>query len=160
MSSADLEAENADLRETIKSWFEIKSLAKAQLEPQFVNAVRGYLRTSRSGGMPQKQSDQVEAVLEDFARLYLADFVWPILLRIAEDNATALVVPEAVKPLPGISDERMLEAITSCLNGLPQMPVTVAEMNDYDRKFFDIIAKQSGMLLFFQHTLIERLRVA
>jgi hypothetical protein len=152
--------ENESLKETIRAWFEVKGLAQSQLEPQFMKAVRGYLRTSRNGGMPQKQSNIVDANMENFARLYLAQTMWPLLLRIAEEHREALVVPESVKPKPGITDDRLLEAITQCLDETPKMPVAVSDMDDHERKFFDIIAKQSGMLLFLQQMLAERLRDA
>lgn len=162
-----LRAENARLKDqlhdaesTLKAWFEVKSMAREQMETLFVDGVKGYLRRSRSGGMPKKQSDLVEAVLEDFARLYIADTFWPILLRIAEEKRGELKVPEGLAPQNGMTDQKIFDAITKCLDGTPKMPKNASDLNDHERKFFDIITHQSGMLLFLQHVFIDRLRYA
>ena len=163
----ELRAENARLKDqlhdaesTLKAWFEVKSMAREQMETLFVDCVQGYLRRSRSGGMPKKQSDLVEAVLEDFARLYLVDTFWPILLRIAEEKRGELKVPEGLTPQNGMTDQKIFDAITKCLDSTPKMPKNASDLNDHERKFFDIITHQSGMLLFLQHVFIDRLRYA
>lgn len=157
---ARLKAERDDAVSTLKVWFEVKSMAREQMEKEFVSCVQGYLRTCRSGGMPQKQSDLVEAQLENFARLYLVDAVWPILLRIAEEKRGDLKVPEGLAPQNGMTDQKIFDAITKCLDDTPKMPTNVSDMNDHERKFFDVISHQSGMLLFLQHVFIDRLRYA
>lgn len=157
---ARLKAERDDAVSTLKAWFEVKSMAREQMEKEFVGCVQGYLRRSRSGGMPKKQSDLVEAVLEDFARLYVVDTFWPILLRIAEEKRGELKVPEGLAPQNGMTDQKIFDAITKSLDDTPKMPKNVSDMDDYDRKFFEVISHQSGMLLFLQHVFIDRLRYA
>lgn len=88
MSKTELELE---LEETIRSWFELKKLGREELVPAFNDAIAGYLRTSRVGGMPAKLSDQVEAVTENFARLYLIDVMWPFLRKLAEEHHETLL---------------------------------------------------------------------
>lgn len=144
---------------TLKSWFEVQSLAREQLVPEFVGCVKGYLRTSRNGGMPQEQSDMVENVLEDFADKYLVRALWPILLRIAEDNAAKLVVPAAAKPTPPITDERMLACIETALEG-NKMTKNASDLTDDERAIFNITTKYAGALLFLQHMLSDRIRTA
>lgn len=149
-----------DARSTLTAWFEVKSLAENQMVPEFVNCVKGYLRTSRNGGMPKKQSDQIEAVLEHFGERYLVRSLWPIMLRIAEEKRGELKLPEGMEPRNGMTDEKILAAINRHLERMPKMPVDVIDMNDHERKFFDVISYQSGMMLFLQHTLAERVRTA
>ena len=158
--NARLKAERDDAVSTVKAWFEVKSMAQEQMETEFVDGVKGYLRRSRSGGMPQKQSDLVEAVLEDFARLYLVSAMWPIMLRIAEEKRGELKVPAGLTPQNGMTDQKIYDAITKSLADTPKMPKNVLDMDDYDRKFFEVISHQSGMLLFLQHVFVERLRYA
>lgn len=157
---ARLKRQIEDERSTLKAWFEVKSMAREQMEPVFVDCVKGYLRRSRSGGMPKKQSDLVEAVLEDFARLYMGDTFWPMLLRIAEEKRGELKVPEGLAPQNGMTDQKIFDAITKCLDTTPKMPKNASELDDHERKFFDVITHQSGMLLFLQHVFIDRLRYA
>lgn len=157
---ARLKAQIADERSTLKAWFDVKSMAQAQLEPVFIDCMKGYLRTSRCGGMPQEESDLVEAQLENFARLYLVDAVWPMLLRIAEEKRGELKVPDGLAPQNGMTDQKIFDAITKCLDTTPKMPTNVSDMDDHERKFFDVISHQSGMLLFLQHVFIDRLRYA
>ena len=71
-----LEAENARLRDarddaidTLNAWFDRRKLSHDAVDEAVLNAARGYLRTSRSGGMEQSDSDMVEGVIEDMARL-------------------------------------------------------------------------------------------
>ena len=150
----------ADTESTLKAWFEVKSMAREQMEPEFVSCVQGYLRRSRSGGMSKEQSDLVEAVLEDFARLYVVDTFWPMLLRIAEEKREELKVPAGLAPRNGMTDQKIYDAITKSLDDTPQMPKNVLDMDDYDHKFFKVISHQSGMLTFLQHVFAERLRYA
>ena len=71
-----LEAENGALREdrddaidTLDAWFDRRNLAHDAIDEAVLNAARGYLRTSRSGGMGQETSDMIEGVISDMARL-------------------------------------------------------------------------------------------
>ena len=71
-----LEAENARLRDerdnaidTLNAWFDRRKLAHEVIDETVLNAARGYLRTSRSGGMDKETSDMIEGVIEDMARL-------------------------------------------------------------------------------------------
>lgn len=157
---ARLRSEKADAVATLTAWFDIQSLAAAQITPEFVKAVRGYLRTSRNGGMPKKQSDMIENVLEDFARLYLVQSLWPVLIRLAAEHKDGLAVPEHMTPKRDITDDRLLAAVSACLDETPKMPVNVSDMNDHDRQFFAIISKQSGTLLFLRDMLATRIRTA
>ncbi|MDN8793379.1 hypothetical protein Q0M19_14265, partial [Staphylococcus aureus] len=71
-----------------------------------------------------------------------------------------LKVPEGLTPQNGMTDQKIFDAITKCLDDTPKMPKNASELNDHERKFFDIITHQSGMLLFLQHVFIDRLRYA
>ena len=71
-----LEAENARLRDerddaidTLNAWFDRRKLAHEAIDETVLNAARGYLRTSRSGGMDKETSDMIEGVIEDMARM-------------------------------------------------------------------------------------------
>ena len=87
----ELEEENRDLNETIKYWFDLRKLGQDELVPIFNDGVAGYLRRSRSGGMPSALSNKVEAVTQDFARLYLMDVMWPVLRKLAEEHHETLL---------------------------------------------------------------------
>ena len=71
-----LEAENARLRDarddaidTLNAWFDRRKLSHDAIDEAVLNAARGYLRMSRSGGMEQSDSYMVEGVIEDMAHL-------------------------------------------------------------------------------------------
>ena len=71
-----LKAENARLRDarddaidTLNAWFDRRKLAHEAIDETVLNAARGYLRTSRSGGMDKETSDKIESVIEDMANL-------------------------------------------------------------------------------------------
>ena len=76
---ADRDALKAELAEavvardhaidTLNAWFDRRKLAHNAIDETVLNAARGYLRTSRSGGMDQETSDVIEGVIEDMARL-------------------------------------------------------------------------------------------
>nr|WP_309504338.1 hypothetical protein [uncultured Roseovarius sp.] len=59
----------ANERATLQAWFDRRKLAHEKVDEAVLNAARGYLRTSRNGGMGQEESDMVEGVIEDMARL-------------------------------------------------------------------------------------------
>ena len=64
-----LREELADTNDTLNTWFDTEKITKDQIGPKMLNAAKGYLRTSRSGGMTQDVSDTVEAVIKDMLRL-------------------------------------------------------------------------------------------
>ncbi|WP_111732236.1 hypothetical protein [Roseovarius amoyensis] len=73
-----LQAENKRLREEkedavslLDAWFDRRKLAHEQIDAAVLDAARGYLRTSRSGGMEARDSDMIEGVVSDMARLSL-----------------------------------------------------------------------------------------
>ena len=65
---AALEARD-DAIDTLNAWFDRRKLAHDAIDETVLSAARGYLRTSRSGGMEQETSDMIEGVIEDMARL-------------------------------------------------------------------------------------------
>ena len=58
-----------DAIDTLSAWFDRRELAHDAIDETVLNAARGYLRTSRSGGMDQETSDVIEGVIEDMTRL-------------------------------------------------------------------------------------------
>lgn len=60
-----------DAISTLDAWFDRRELGHAAVDQAVVDAASGYLRTSRSGGMPQEESDLVLGVMQDMARLGL-----------------------------------------------------------------------------------------
>lgn len=63
------EAERDNAIDTLNAWFDRRGLAHEAIDETVLNAARGYLRTSRSGGMDKEQSDMIEGVIADMARL-------------------------------------------------------------------------------------------
>ena len=63
------EAERDDAIDTLNAWFDRRELAHDAIDETVLNAARGYLRTSRSGGLDQETSAVIEGVIEDMARL-------------------------------------------------------------------------------------------
>lgn len=60
-----------DAIDTLNAWFDRRKLCHEAVDQAIVDAASGYLRTSRVGGMPQKESDLVLGVIQDMARLGL-----------------------------------------------------------------------------------------
>jgi hypothetical protein len=56
---------------TLDAWFDRRELGHAAVDQAVVDAASGYLRTSRVGGMTNKQSDMILGVIQDMARLGL-----------------------------------------------------------------------------------------
>lgn len=83
------------MKSQTKAWWDIKAQNEAELKTVIVDAVKGYLRTSRNGGMPKRQSDIVENVLEEVAGDMMFA-IWPIILRVAEKHRNELEVPSSV----------------------------------------------------------------
>lgn len=71
LAGALREAEDAakGASSTLDAWFDRRELASSQIDAEVLEAARGYLRTSKNGGMSTKQADQVEAVIADMVRL-------------------------------------------------------------------------------------------
>lgn len=78
-----------------KAWWDIKAQNESELKTVIMDAIGGYLRTCRNGGMPKRQSDAVEAVADGVASEMMF-VVWPIILRIAEKHRNELEVPTSV----------------------------------------------------------------
>jgi len=55
--------------DTLNAWFDTRKLAHEAIDNTVLDAARGYLRRSRSGGMDQETSDMIEGVITDMARL-------------------------------------------------------------------------------------------
>ena len=68
---AEAVEEKLDAISTLDAWFDRRKLAHDAVDQFVIDAVSGYLRTARVGGMPQKDSDLVLAVIQDMARLSL-----------------------------------------------------------------------------------------
>ena len=66
---AKAELDKRDAISTLNAWFDRRKLAHAAIDQAVVDAASGYLRTSRSGGMPSEESDLVLGVIQDMARL-------------------------------------------------------------------------------------------
>jgi hypothetical protein len=112
-------------RSTLSHFFDLSKQTDEQLEPVFMNAVQGYLRTSRSGGMPKKQSDLVETTMRDFCRLYLGQTVLPVLRSIISSHTvlTEEIVKKAYQHFMHDADypcspSAMREAIEVVLNDI------------------------------------------
>lgn len=58
-------------KDTLSAWFDRRELGHEAVDQAVVDAASGYLRTSRVGGMPRKQSDLIIGVIQDMARLGL-----------------------------------------------------------------------------------------
>lgn len=68
--------------ETLDAWFDRRELGHAAVDHAVVDAASGYLRTSRVGGMSNKQSDLILGVIQNMARLGLfADLFARIALK-------------------------------------------------------------------------------
>ena len=65
----ELEEQVKDERSCLKAWFDTRKLAHDAVDGAVLDAAKGYLRTSRSGGMCPQESDMIAAVIEDMARL-------------------------------------------------------------------------------------------
>jgi len=66
---AEAEDETREMLHTLDAWFDRRELAHAAIDQADVDAASGYLRPSRSGGMPSEESDLVLGVIQDMARL-------------------------------------------------------------------------------------------
>lgn len=87
-----------DYADTLNAWFDREKLDKDQIGPKILDAAKGYLRRSRSGGMEQDTSDTVEAVIEDMLRLgYLTAPITRYLMtsgaRVQSDAVAAISFP-------------------------------------------------------------------
>ena len=79
----ELRAERDDARSTLAAWFDVATKTVEQVTPILIAGLRGYLRTSKVGGMSDELANAVEAVLEDYCRLYVGRELVPVLRGIA-----------------------------------------------------------------------------
>lgn len=100
------------LESQTKAWWDIRTLHEGELKNEVLDTVKGYLRVSRSGGMPSEESDMVENVVSG-ALNDIVVAVWPILLRIADMHKNDLVVPEVLMEKPPSSSFEYLENVLS-----------------------------------------------
>jgi len=76
-----------DYQSLIDAWVSTNTTSKSMLNEQFMDYVKGYLRTSVNGGMPVEDADMVISVIEDMIRLgYISTLIMEIVnhLRIEE----------------------------------------------------------------------------
>ncbi len=77
-----------DLESTLTAWFNTKKITEDSLKPLMVAAVKGYLRTCSSGGMPQELIDEVLPAVEcmiDYG--VFAESVTQYTMSLKSDNA-------------------------------------------------------------------------
>ncbi|MBO9428056.1 hypothetical protein [Sulfitobacter sp. R18_1] len=87
-----------DAEHVLKAWFDLRKLGKEQVDEAVIASTKGYLRTSRSGGMDPDESDAVEAIITDMARLSIfAD----LYARIIQSDPTPLKERMAVAMCSG-----------------------------------------------------------
>lgn len=77
-----------DALSTLDAWFDRRKLGNEAVNQAVIDAASGYLRTSRVGGMPRRESDLILGVMQDMSRLGLfAD----IFARAMDDLVPALL---------------------------------------------------------------------
>ncbi|MGY3582327.1 hypothetical protein ACVIGB_000749 [Bradyrhizobium sp. USDA 4341] len=108
---ARLKEANADLHSTMDAWFVMSKKIEDEVTSILIDGLEGYLRTSRSGGMPTKLSNAVEAVLKDYCRLYVGKALLPVLRGLASpasafDEADRLLLLQARNVLRALNKER------------------------------------------------------
>jgi hypothetical protein len=64
-----LRDEKDDAISTLDAWFDRRKLGHEAVDQAVLDAAKGYLRVSRNGGMDHEQSDLIEGVIADMARL-------------------------------------------------------------------------------------------
>ena len=77
-----------DIEATLSAWFDTKKITEDSLKPLMVAAVKGYLRTCSSGGMPQELIDEVLPAVEcmiDYG--VFAESVTQYTMSLKADNA-------------------------------------------------------------------------
>lgn len=94
---AALEAERDCAVDTLKAWFDTKSLSEKEVDPKIIDAAAGYLRTSRVGGMSNEESDLVSGVIEDMAFRGVFSTIFTEYLHIQLAIARREALEEAVK---------------------------------------------------------------
>lgn len=77
-----------DLESTLTAWFNTKKITEDSLKPLMIAAVKGYLRTCSSGGMPQKLIDDVLPAVEGMIDSgVFAESVTQYTMSLKSDNA-------------------------------------------------------------------------
>lgn len=84
-----LRRERDAAQEMLNTWFSLASKTEEEVTPILLSGLKGYLKTSKNGGMPSKYADAAYDVLEDFCRLYVGIELVPVLRGIAETIAQA-----------------------------------------------------------------------
>jgi hypothetical protein len=87
MRIAELEAQVRDLTQTMGAWFDTRKRAQEELGPILSDAMKGYLRTCRCGGMDTDESQKIEAAFDAFAESCTGDALFPIIRTLAEGLA-------------------------------------------------------------------------
>ena len=87
--------ETKDAISTLEFWFDRRELGHKAVDQAVLNAASGYLRTSRSGGMPQEESDLVLAVFQDMAHLGVFADLFARSAKTQVDAALAAQIEEA-----------------------------------------------------------------
>lgn len=114
-----------DVESTLDAWFDTKSITRDQIGPKMMDAAKGYLRTSRVGGMSQEESDTVEGVIADMIRLdYLTAPVTQYLMTQDVDVQAMCARLRGQEAIPSREDvARFIEALA--LRSKPTEPVPV-----------------------------------
>jgi hypothetical protein len=108
---AELKETIEDLRSTMNAWFDFSKKTEEDVTPILTDGLKLYLRRSRSGGMPTKLANAVEAVLVDFCRLYVGNLLLPVLRGLAapaspSDEADRIQLLQARYVLLALNKER------------------------------------------------------
>ena len=66
---AEAERDARGSEDVLQNFFDRREAGHQEFDPLVLQAARGYLRTCRVGGMPEKLSKKIEAAIEDMARV-------------------------------------------------------------------------------------------
>jgi hypothetical protein len=91
---AEQRAEDAE--HVLKSWFDLRKLGKEQVNQVVIDSTRGYLRTSRSGGMDPDLADAVQDIVEDMARLSIFADIYARLIQSGKSDDAEMAKTLAV----------------------------------------------------------------
>ncbi len=78
---AQLLAESA--QSTLSAWFDISKKLEADGEQIVLDCIDTYLRRCRNGGMPSKQANEAQKILNEVARIYLWNALVPVVRGVA-----------------------------------------------------------------------------
>jgi ribosomal protein L17 len=74
-----LKEDRADAERTLEQWFDTKAKSVEQIGPKLAEALGGYLRVCRCGGMSAEESELVEATLGDFLHRQAGSVIAPVV---------------------------------------------------------------------------------